>query len=144
MELALHRNSLGPKATLGSLFVDGVWECVTLEDVVRELGEDGSGKVQNATAIPAGRYKVITDMSQRFQKIMIHVLDVPFFSGIRIHSGNTDLDTDGCVTVGQVCDGPDHIHGGSIELPILQDKIQKALDAGDEVWIDITNDFQAA
>ena len=144
MDLALHRTSLGEKATLGHLDVDGVLECVTLEDVVRDLRPDGSGKIFGQTAIPAGRYKVITDFSAKFQKVMLHILDVPFFTGIRIHSGNTDENTEGCVLVGQVADGPDHIHGGSIELPLLQAKIQAALDGGGDVWIEITDDFKAA
>jgi len=141
MELALHRTSLGPSATLGELFMDGIRECVTLEDVVRDLKADGSGKVFGATAIPAGRYAVTIDFSQKFGKDMLHILGVPYFTGIRIHSGNTDLNTEGCVLVGQVVDGPDHVHGGSIELPLLQAKIKVALDAMEEVWITITDDF---
>ena len=41
MELTLHRTKLGSKATEGTLEVDGTYECVTLEDVVRDLGPDG-------------------------------------------------------------------------------------------------------
>ena len=68
MQLDLHRTALKPKATLGHLDVDKVLECVTLEDAVRDLKEDGSGKVFGATAIPAGTYDVTIDFSQRFQK----------------------------------------------------------------------------
>ena len=141
MELALHRTSLGPKATLGHLDVEGVRECVTLEDVVRDLKADGSGKVFGETAIPAGRYQVVTDFSEKFQKVMLHILNVPWFTGIRIHSGNTDLNTEGCVLVGQVDVNNDFIHGGSVELPALQAKVQAALDAGQECWITITDEF---
>ena len=35
----------------------------------------------------------------------------------------------------------DYIHGGSQALPILQAKVQKALNAGEQVHITITNDF---
>ena len=137
MKLTLQRQQFGKKATIGILSVDDQYQCLTLEDVVRDFGTDGSGKVQNATAIPAGTYKVIIDFSQRFQKDMLHVLNVPFFTGIRIHSGNTDVDTDGCILVGQQEVGPDYIHGGSIELPLLQAKIKAAIDGGEEVSIDI-------
>ena len=139
MELFLQRKPSSEHATLGSLLVNGEHECFTLEDVVRDLHVDGSGKVFGATAISAGRYKVIIDFSQRFQKDMLHILDVPFFTGIRILSGNTDANTEGCVLVGQVVISEDYIHGGSVALPALQAKIAKAIDDDEEVWITIAD-----
>jgi uncharacterized protein DUF5675 len=84
---------------VGSTFSTGpaVRECFILEDRVRAAGV----KVQNETAIPAGRYRVIVDWSNRFKKYAFHILNVPNFTGIRIHSGNTDKDTDGCLLVGR-------------------------------------------
>ena len=139
MLLSLHRTTLGPDATLGYLDVDDASECFTLEDVVRE-----GPKVPSATAIPAGEYQVVIRMSPRFGKPYPRLLDVPGFDGILIHSGNTDADTAGCILVGQVVDGPDRIHGGSLALPILQRKIQDALDRKESVSIVITDDFRAA
>ena len=83
--------------TLGSLFIDDHWQCHTLEDVIRPRGE----KVRSKTAIPPGCYRIILTMSNRFKKIMPEVLNVPMFTGIRIHSGNTAKDTAGCLLVGQ-------------------------------------------
>lgn len=144
MILSLHRTSLGPAATLGKLYVDDAYECVTLEDVVRDLGPDGSGKVQDATAIPAGTYAIKIGPSPAHQnRLFMRLQDVPFFSGIMIHSGNDDVDTCGCVLVGQVVDGPDHIHGGSLALPVLFAKVQRVLDGGEDVSIVITDDFLA-
>ncbi len=104
IKLLLQRKWAVKDATLGELFIQGinepVFECYTLEDVVRPAGQ----KVQNATAIPTGTYRVVLDWSPRFQKNMFHVLDVPGFDGIRIHSGNTAEDTDGCLLVGQTVD----------------------------------------
>lgn len=137
MELTLTRQPSNEKATLGHLRVDGAPFCVTLEDVVRDLGPDGSGKVYGQTAIPAGRYKVAITFSPKFQKDMLAVLDVPFFTGIRIHSGNDDEDTLGCILVGAMVDGPDRIHGGSIVLPRLFDMVQAAIGKGEEVWLTI-------
>ena len=137
MDLLLTRQPSTEKATLGHLRVDGAPFCVTLEDVVRDLGPDGSGKVYGQTAIPSGRYRVATTFSPKFQKDMLAVLDVPFFTGIRIHSGNDDEDTLGCILVGAMVDGPDRIHGGSIVLPRLFDMVQAAIGTGDEVWLTI-------
>ena len=144
MILSLHRLSSNEAATLGRLFVNDDFECVTLEDVVRCIGADGDGKVQDATAIPAGTYPVIINMSPRLGKPMMRLLNVPHFDGILIHSGNDDTNTHGCILVGQVVDGPDHIHGGSLALPVLQAQVAKALAAGEDVSIVITDDFLLA
>ena len=88
--------------TIGNLFVDNVFECFTLEDRVRKV------KIPDETAIPAGIYKVVIDDSPKYKRQMPHVLDVPGFTGIRIHSGNTDEDTSGCILVGDVLDLPKH------------------------------------
>ena len=145
MELTLQRTKLSEKATLGALFVDSAFECYTLEDVVRigntNLPDDEQVKIQDETAIPAGRYRVIINMSPRLQKMMMRLLDVPQFDGILIHSGNTDIDTKGCILVGQEVVNDDYIHGGKVVLPVLQDKVQQAIDSGEEVWINITNNF---
>jgi hypothetical protein len=82
-------------ATLGSLYVNNVWECWTLEDEIREQ------KVPRKTCIPAGGYRVVLSMSNRFKRVLPEVLNVPNFSGVRIHPGNTIDDTEGCLLVGQ-------------------------------------------
>lgn len=96
MKLTLKRNFKGPDYTIGKLYIDGHYFCDTLEDTVRPTGQKIAGK----TAIPAGDYKVIKSYSPRFKKILPEILDVPGFSGVRIHAGNTAKDTDGCVLLG--------------------------------------------
>lgn len=100
INLLLQRKWSVKDATLGELFIDGIFECYTCEDIVRPVGQ----KVPGQTAIPTGSYRVVVDWSPRFQKNMLHILDVPGFEGVRIHPGNTPLDTDGCVLVGQTVD----------------------------------------
>ena len=97
MELTLKRDILADGYTLGLLSVDGKNYCYTVEDMVRE-----GVKIPGKTAIPYGRYKVIVNMSNRFKKLMPLLIDVPGFSGVRIHSGNTAEDTEGCIIVGKV------------------------------------------
>lgn len=99
MKLTLKRNEMSANTTVGELFVDGVFECYTLEDVVRDLAS-GAQKVYGKTAIPAGTYKVTITQSARFKRLLPLLNDVPYFEGIRIHPGNTAEDTDGCILVG--------------------------------------------
>ena len=87
MKLVLIRDQTDIDGTFGRLYINGLFECHTLEDVDRLL-EKGGTKIPGETAIPRGEYKVIIDWSNRFKKEMMHVLDVPQFAGIRIHAGN--------------------------------------------------------
>lgn len=107
MELTLKRIAKRDTYTIGKLYVDGEYFCDTLEDKDRGLTSDMSLveikkiKIKSKTAIPTGRYRVTMNMSTRFKKIMPQILNVPGFDGIRIHSGNTSADTEGCVLLGQ-------------------------------------------
>lgn len=108
MELKLFRDLRNENYSLGKLSINGQFFCYTVEDAVRDLNNDGDlkdageAKVYGKTAIPAGRYKVIVNMSNRFGKLMPLLLNVDGFEGIRIHSGNTELDSLGCIIVGTV------------------------------------------
>ncbi len=94
MTLRVIREPSRESTTLGSLYVDGVWQCWTLEDQVR------AEKVPGQTAIPAGAYDVRLTPSPRFGRTLPEVLSVPGFQGIRIHAGNRASDTQGCLLVG--------------------------------------------
>ena len=95
MELQVKRMEFSEESTIGELWVDGVFECYTLEDKVRPV------KIAGKTAIPSGRYEVIINFSQRFQKQLPLLLNVPNYEGVRIHSGNTAANTEGCILVGE-------------------------------------------
>jgi hypothetical protein len=115
---------------MGQLYIDGHYECWVLEDTVR----DGP-KVPGKTAIPYGTYRVVKDYSNRFKRVMFHLLDVPNFAGIRIHSGNTVWDTEGCPLVG--CDRVGAtVERSHIALEALESKVFPVLDE-EEVWIDV-------
>ena len=102
MEFNLRRNRFGVRSTVSEVTVMGRRLCYVLEDVVREVtgAPVSSWKVKGETAIPAGRYEIVIDMSTRFGKLMPHLLGVDGFAGIRIHPGNTDADTEGCLLPG--------------------------------------------
>lgn len=121
--MLIERQWFTDKSTVGMLSLDGVHVCYTLEDTCRRKKEKGT------TAIPSGRYEVTVDYSERFKKMMPHILDVPFFEGVRIHPGNTPEDTDGCVLVG-LRKGENAVYDSVKAYGILFDEIQKRLAKG--------------
>lgn len=96
MEIILKRMFYTNMSTIGRLTLDSAFECSTLEDTVRA----NQPKVPGATAIPRGRYEVVINFSERFKKPMPLLLNVKDFEGVRIHSGNADKDTEGCILLG--------------------------------------------
>lgn len=133
MKLTVQRQILTDNCTIGSLLVDGVFQCYTLEDVVRAAGV----KVAGATAIPEGEYQVIIDHSNRFGRDMPHVLNVPMFDGIRIHSGNTAANTEGCILLGK-SKGKDFIGQSRMAFDEFFPKLKNGLAAG-KVTIEISS-----
>lgn len=103
MNLKLVRKIYTGNSTIGELYLDGIYECYTLEDKVREVPgvKVSEWKIPHVTAIPYGVYPVVIDYSNRFKKMLPHILNVPGFEGIRIHMGNTSIDTEGCILVGK-------------------------------------------
>lgn len=97
MNLILQRGLCDESCTIGELSVDGVFECYTLEDVVRPDGV----KIPGETAIPPGCYDVDITHSPRFGCDLPLLVDVKNFSWVRIHPGNDAGDTEGCILVGQ-------------------------------------------
>ena len=102
----LKRVVFSEKSTIGELWVNGIFFCHILEDVDRGLHmwmtaqEIAKIKVAGVTAIPRGYYHCRTTWSPRFGKYMIEVLNVPGFSGVRMHAGNDADDTEGCPLLG--------------------------------------------
>jgi hypothetical protein len=129
--LTLMRSPSTEHATIGKLFIDGAFECFTLEDVVRQK------KIYAETAIPPGIYVVILTESARFKRVLPLVKDVPNFTSIRVHAGNTDQDTSGCILVGQRVIG-DKILDSTKALEQLMPKLEAASKRG-RILLDIHN-----
>jgi hypothetical protein len=127
MELTLNRFKMEEKRTIGKLLIDGWFYCYTLEDTVRPLGVKSWGE----TAIPAGRYEIRMTYSPHFKAVLPILLDVPGFEGIRIHAGNTEADTEGCILVGHNLDG-EYISSSRMALAGLLEKMRLP------AWITIT------
>lgn len=129
MELKLIREDFTSESSIGRLFLNGVFECFTLEDQVRPV------KVKGSTAIPYGHYEVIVSFSQRFQRPMPLLLNVPNFDGIRIHWGNYPRDTDGCILVGTE-KSVDEVSHSKIAFDKLFSKLQAAAET-EKIFIEI-------
>ncbi|OKZ44272.1 MAG: hypothetical protein BHV68_02535 [Bacteroidales bacterium 43_8] len=134
MMLELNRIAKKPLYTIGRLFVDGKYFCDTLEDRCRDL--DKEEKVMNGTAIPEGIYEVIVNVSAKFRRKLPLLLDVPHFSGIRIHRGNMDKDTSGCILVGENKQQGRVINSTGYELK-LTEMIEKAMLSGEKIVIQV-------
>lgn len=106
MKLTLKRIAIRKTYTIGKLYIDDDYFCDTLEDTVRDLNKDGKfnngeKKIKGKTAIPYGTYEIKWTYSPRFKKYTPQLMNVPSFEGIRIHSGNSSTDTEGCLLLGE-------------------------------------------
>lgn len=150
MKLNVIRHQFGKDATNGMLFIDGVFECYTLEDEVRDV------KLMSETAIPLGTYEIKfrniggfdTKYKARygttFHKGMLELQDVPNFKYILIHTGNTDEHTAGCLLLGETQQdldkGKDGFVGGSGDAyKKMYPKVRDALLNGEKVTIEYSN-----
>ena len=91
----------------GKRFGDGKNFCNCLEDEDRNLSDSMTTeqiwklKKKGSTAIPTGRYKVEMTYSPRFKRDLPLLIGVKGYEGVRIHSGNTSDDTEGCLLFGR-------------------------------------------
>lgn len=134
-DLVLKRRWYTNISTVGELYLGQEFLCYCLEDTLRR-----GAKVDGQTAIPPGKYEIVVNFSNRFKKMMPLLLDVPGFTGVRIHSGNTSADTLGCILVGLDYDpNVPNIIGRSrdafnIVFPRIQEYVSK-----EKLFIQITN-----
>lgn len=142
MKLKVKRVALKDTYTIGRFSIDGVYFADSLEDKVRDLNQDGDlnddgeGKIFGETAIPYGKYKVELNVSPKFKRKLPRLINVPHFDGILIHAGNTPKDTHGCILIGKnTLIGK--ITNSRYYENILVNKIQKAIDAGEKITIEI-------
>ena len=150
MRLRLERRYLGEDYTIGSLFINGIYTCDTIEDKVRDLNQDGDlddpgeGKIPKKTAIPYGIYQMDLTMSPKFTRLLPIILNVRHFTGIRIHrmgSGNTPgtaKNSWGCIGPGE-----NKVKGGVInsekyEMMIVE-RMLEAIRHGEDITLEIIN-----
>jgi hypothetical protein len=148
LELILRRRPSTTKCTIGEIYKeDGEFVCFSLEDVVREMPHVpvSQWKIPGETAIPQGRYRITVTHSDRFGKALPLLNMVPGFGGIRIHPGNTNADTSGCILPGNfVNNDGESISDSRGAFAKLNGIIDEALQAGDDVYIQVRNADAAA
>lgn len=139
MKLHLQRKYRKDKYIIGNLYIDDVFFCNVIEDRDRGLTQDmplseiKKIKVMHETAIPYGTYKVSLTYSPKFKRILPLIENVPGFTGIRIHSGNTESDSSGCLVVGE-----NKVKGKVINSKITLEKLLKKLENQSNITIEIT------
>lgn len=138
MYLQLVRESFTNNSTEGKLFVNGEFECYTLEDKDRFL-EEGNEKVYGESAIPRGKYTITLTHSNRFNKLLPLLNAVDGFEGVRIHSGNKPEDTEGCILVGSVnsSETDDWIGSSKVAMRGLMGKLIDAQQREEIITIEI-------
>jgi hypothetical protein len=157
MILTLNRIYTCKDYTIGHLYVDGSYICDTLEDTDRMLDSSMSLdqiakiKVKGMTAIPTGRYKVLMNIvSPKYSKSKYYMnickgrvprLDnVPGYSGVLIHVGNTAADTEGCLLLGY-----NKVKGQVLNSKVAFEKVYNKLSIaksiGQSIYIDIEREY---
>ena len=130
MYISIIRCIYTEKSTVGSLHINNQYFCDTLEDKVREE------KIYGSTAIPQGIYKVELCKSNKFNRLMPCILDVPNYTGIMIHWGNRPEDTEGCVLVGKN-DRQDWVSNSKDTFNKLFIVLQEAVKHKEDIWLTI-------
>lgn len=151
MEITVERHEQGDNSTLGRLYINGEFECFTLEDERRTV------KVPGETAIPSGTYTILPraeggmhpKYAARYGDLhvgMAWLQDVPDFNFVYIHTGNREDQTEGCILVGQGFQ-PAHkgvnnyiVTGSRNAYVPLYTQIAEAWERNEEVVIAITYD----
>ena len=144
LNLKLERKWKKERYTIGNLYVNGVFFSNVLEDTVRGLRQDMTPeeiqkiKIHGQTAIPSGRYEIRVTLSARFRRQLPILLNVPGYAGVRIHPGNTDANTEGCLLPGKN-DRVGQVSNSRTTMAALQKQIEEAIYQNSKVYIEIVD-----
>lgn len=142
MEILVERKYKKENYTIGKLYINGEYFCDTLEDKDRGLSQEMELSVlqelkeYGKTAIPTGRYQIEITWSNLFKKMLPILIDVPAYRYIRIHSGNTHKDTEGCILLGfNLAVGK--VLNSRKTMAEFMSILEPINAAGEEIWITI-------
>jgi len=125
------------KSTIGEISIDGEpLGLFSLEDVTRLF------KIIGKSAIPVGKYKANITYSVKFGRYMLELLNVPNFTFIRVHTGNVNGDTEGCLLVG-TSRGMDVIYNSVQAYTIIWERIIRYISDPmahiEPIWIEVVD-----
>ena len=95
MNIVVQRGPVTPQLTEGQMFLDGLFECYTLEPPMLE-------PPAKPRAIGAGTYPWKKYMSPKLGIEVVLLTSVPDFVAVEIHPGNDPEDTLACTVVGMI------------------------------------------
>jgi hypothetical protein len=151
MNLTVKRFADNGDTTLGILYINGIFECFTVEDEERE------SKVRGETRVPEGLYDIslraeggyhskYTTKYGSMHKGMLCIHNAPNwkivnagmeFQYILIHTGNTDEHTMGCLLVNDAVSGKTFTGSSSVDAyKAMYPKVADAILRGEEVTIE--------
>ncbi len=134
MEITLKRIYFRDTYTIGAIQVDGKYLMDSLEP--RAIDWHKEKKVAGVTAIPEGRYRIGLAYSKTFKRMMPYLKNVPEFTGVMIHTGNTAKNTRGCILVGKNTT-VGALSESRIHFNRLYPQIEDAIKSGQEVWLTV-------
>lgn len=133
MQIKVLRTIRDGQPTMGEMLVDDAHFAYTLEPVYRgDVGADPSLKVWGQTAIPCGTYLCTVRFSNHFQRNLVHVENVPEFSEIMVHGGNSAKDTEGCCLIGE---NTNHLDTVSSCAPVVDKIVELVQSATEPVYV---------
>lgn len=144
--IQLNRLNDNGKSTTGELLIDDM-KFVTIEDTFRHK------KIKHETRIPAGNYRIILrkfgghherySKKFLFHKGMLQLENVPGFSDILIHIGNTADDSSGCILIGKEKVNDDLIRHSTLAYAMFYQYIINLIKSDEEIFINITDNEKA-
>ena len=144
MEIKIQRFDFTPDSTIGLLTIDGVFQCFTLEDAMRDE------KIEGVTAIPPGIYALtyrdqgtmVRGYKQRYgpDHKMLWLRNVPDYQFVYFHVGNKPADTKGCILLGNtyIATSKDYVGSSRAAYEDFYPQVYKALDAEELVTVSVT------
>jgi len=140
MEILVKRTIPSKNSTIGSMFVNGKFQCYTLEPVDRGLTSDmtlaqiQAIKVDGETAQPTGTYSMDWYFSPDHGIYLPRILNIPGFQDDEIHIGNFPKDTKGCTLLGTGY-GVDAVYNSKVAVGVFYPLFEAAFKNKEKITI---------